>query len=107
MAVKVLIPTPLQKFTDNQATLECDASSVAELFDVLETKFPAVKGRLRNPAGEPLRFLNFYVNSEDIRFLDGIATPLESGNEVSIVPAVAGGWLPLSTRLNSEKLIPK
>jgi len=90
MAVKVVIPIPLQKFARNQTSCECEASTVAELFEVLETTFPDIKGRLRDSAGEPLKFLNFYVNSEDIRFLDGVATRLESGSEVMIEPAVAG-----------------
>jgi sulfur-carrier protein len=89
--VKVLIPTPLQNLTKNQATLKCSASSVEELIDVLETSFPGIKARLCDDEGKPRRFLNFYVNSEDIRFLDGTNTPLEDDDEVSIVPAVAGG----------------
>ncbi len=91
MAVTVLIPTTLQKFTKDQPTLECNASSVIELIDSLEQSFPDVKGRLRDDTGEPRRFLNFYVNSEDIRFLEGTQTVLQDGDEVSIVPAVAGG----------------
>lgn len=91
MAVKVLIPTPLQKFTNNQATLECSGSSVAELLESLEQNFPGIKSRLCDEQGQPRRFLNLYVNSEDIRFLDGTETPLKEGDEVSIVPAVAGG----------------
>jgi MoaD family protein len=91
MAVKVLIPTPLQKFTNNQATIECTGSTVNELIDALEQNCPGIKARLCDETGNPRRFLNLYVNSEDIRFLDGTATPLQDGDEVSIVPAVAGG----------------
>ncbi|MDJ0615792.1 MAG: MoaD/ThiS family protein [Calothrix sp. MO_192.B10] len=91
MSIKVLVPTALQKFTNNQATLECSGNNMAELFDSLETACPGIKGRLCDEKGEPRRFLNFYVNSEDIRFLDGTATSLKDGDEVSIVPAVAGG----------------
>lgn len=91
MTVRVLIPTPLQKYTSNQAVIECEAATVGELIEALEVACPGIKARLCDESGEPRRFLNFYVNSEDIRFLDGTATPLESGNEVSIVPAVAGG----------------
>ncbi len=91
MSVKVLIPTPLQKFTQDQAVVECDASNIQELIDVLESKFPGIKSRLCDENGNPRRFLNFYVNSEDIRFLNNTATPLSDGDEVSIVPAVAGG----------------
>jgi molybdopterin converting factor small subunit len=91
MAVKVLIPTALQKFTNNQATLECKGNTVAELFDSLEQHCPGIKARLCDEQGNPRRFLNFYVNSEDIRFLDNADTTLQDGDEVSIVPAVAGG----------------
>jgi molybdopterin synthase sulfur carrier subunit len=91
MAVKVLIPTPLQKFTNDQATLECTGGNIAELIDALEQNCPGIKARLCDESGEPRRFLNFYVNSEDIRFLEGTSTALNDGDEVSIVPAVAGG----------------
>jgi MoaD family protein len=91
MSVKVLIPTPLQQFTNNQATVECDGNSIAELLEALERNCPGIKARLCDDKGEPRRFLNLYVNSEDIRFLEGSQTPLKDGDEVSIVPAVAGG----------------
>ncbi|AFY86837.1 MAG: Sulfur carrier protein CysO [Chroococcidiopsis cubana SAG 39.79] len=91
MAIKVLIPTALQKFTNNQATYEGSGNSVSELIESLEQGFPGIKSRLCDEQGQPRRFLNLYVNSEDIRFLDGIDTPLKEGDEVSIVPAVAGG----------------
>ncbi len=91
MAVKVLIPTPLQKFTNEQATIECSAQNVGELLDSLESDCPGIKARLCDEDGKPRRFLNFYVNSEDIRFLEGTETALKDGDEVSIVPAVAGG----------------
>ncbi|ABB57811.1 MoaD/ThiS family protein [Synechococcus elongatus] len=91
MAITVLIPTPLQKFTNNQASLECEASDVKSLLEALEQSFPGIKARLCDEQGQLRRFLNVYVNSEDIRFLDGIQTSLGNGDEVSIVPAVAGG----------------
>ncbi|MBD1848557.1 MoaD/ThiS family protein [Leptolyngbya sp. FACHB-711] len=91
MAVKVLIPTPLQKFTADQATIECEGQTIAELLDSLEQSFPGIKTRLCDEQGNLRRFINFYVNSEDIRFLDGQNTSLQTGDEVSIVPAVAGG----------------
>jgi len=91
MAVKVLIPTPLQKFTKNQATLECDGGTINELMDSLEQSCPGIKARLCDEQGQLRRFVNFYVNSEDIRFLEGANTTLKDGDEVSIVPAVAGG----------------
>jgi molybdopterin synthase sulfur carrier subunit len=91
MAVKVLIPTPLQKYTENQATIFCAGSNVRELIEELENAYPGIKKGLCDEQGEPRRFLNFYVNSEDIRFLEGTNTPLNDKDEVSIVPAVAGG----------------
>ena len=91
MSVKVLVPTALQKFTNNQAALECSASNISGLLDSLEESCPGIKARLCDDAGNLRRFLNFYVNSEDIRFLEGAETALKDGDEVSIVPAVAGG----------------
>lgn len=91
MTVKVLIPTPLQKLTNNQATLECDGSNISELLEALEENCPGIKARLCDEQGELRRFVNFYVNSEDIRFLDGSETSLKDGDEVSIIPAIAGG----------------
>ena len=91
MSVKVLVPTALQQFTQNQATLECSGKNIAELLDSLEKACPGIKSRLCNEEGQLRRFLNLYVNSEDIRFLDGSETALKDGDEVSIVPAVAGG----------------
>ncbi|EDX83664.1 ThiS family, putative [Synechococcus sp. PCC 7335] len=91
MSVKVLIPTPLQKFTKDEAAVECEGSNISELMDTLEAKFPGIKKRLCDDQGELRRFINFYVNSEDIRFLDNKNTALKDGDEVSIVPAVAGG----------------
>ena len=91
MAIKVLVPTPLQKFTNNEATVECEAASISSLMDTLDSHFPGIKARLCDDQGELRRFVNFYVNSEDIRFLDGKDTSLQDGDEVSIVPAVAGG----------------
>ncbi|MGJ3247985.1 MAG: MoaD/ThiS family protein [Elainellaceae cyanobacterium] len=91
MAVKVLIPTPLQKFTKDQATIECNGGTITELLESLEQSCPGIKARLCDDQGQLRRFVNFYVNSEDIRFLDGANTSLNDGDEVSIVPAVAGG----------------
>jgi sulfur-carrier protein len=91
MAVKVLIPTPLQKLTNDQATLECDATTITDLLEKLEGNCPGIKARLCDEQGELRRFVNFYVNNEDIRFLDGKGTALQDGDEVSIIPAIAGG----------------
>lgn len=91
MAVKVLIPTPLQKLTANQAVVECEGTTIQELLESLETNCPGIKARLCDDSGELRRFVNFYVNSEDIRFLEGSKTALSDGDEVSIIPAIAGG----------------
>lgn len=91
MAIKVLVPTPLQKFTNNQAVIETTGGNITEMIDQLEAACPGIKDRICDETGKPRRFLNLYVNSEDIRFLDGAETALSDGDEVSIVPAVAGG----------------
>ena len=91
MALKVLIPTPLQQLTNNQAVVECQGSTVGEMLDSLETNCPGIKARICDESGNLRRFVNFYVNSEDIRFLDGANTVLHDGDEVSIIPAIAGG----------------
>ncbi len=91
MTLKVLIPTPLQNLTNNQATIECQATNIKEMLNDLEQNFPGIKSRICDENGNIRRFVNFYVNSEDIRFLQGTDTALKDGDEVSIVPAIAGG----------------
>lgn len=91
MAVQVLIPTPLQKFTNEEATASLEASSVDQLLQALEKRYPGILARLCDETGKLRRFLNVYVNKEDIRFLNNQSTALKDGDEVSIVPAVAGG----------------
>ncbi len=91
MAVKVLVPSTLQKFT-KEATVQCsEVTSIEQLVSTLESDFPGIKSRLCDEKGQLRRFVNFYVNEEDIRFLQGKETALKDGDEVSIVPAVAGG----------------
>jgi molybdopterin synthase sulfur carrier subunit len=92
MAVKVKIPTPLRGLTNNQDTVEADgAGTVSEVVQNLEQNYPGMRERLLDDQGELRRFVNIYVNGEDIRFMDNLATAIKSGDEVSIVPAVAGG----------------
>lgn len=91
MAVRVRIPTPLRSAADGLAEVTVDSSDVERALNDLESRFPAMKGRLRDEAGELRRFVNLYVNGEDVRFLQGLGTGLKSGDEVSIIPAVAGG----------------
>jgi len=90
MSVKVRIPTPLQKLTDGRSEVECSASNVAELVDALEKDYPGMKERLTD-GGKVRRFINIYVNDEDIRFMNKEATSLKDGDSISIVPAIAGG----------------
>jgi molybdopterin synthase sulfur carrier subunit len=87
----VRIPTPLRSATDGVAEVSVDAATVRGLIEDLETRYPAIRGRLRDDAGEMRRFVNLYLNGEDVRFRDGLQTGLKAGDELSIVPAVAGG----------------
>lgn len=89
--VKVRIPAPLQKLTQNQSEVAAEAGNIKELVFDLEKKFPGIKERILDENGKIRRFINFYVNDEDIRFLKQDDTPLSDGNEVSIIPAIAGG----------------
>lgn len=91
MAIKVRIPTPLQKLTKEQAEVEVKGNNVQELIVELEKNFPGIKERLCDEKGALRKFINIYVNEEDIRFLKLDKTPLKDGDEVSIIPAIAGG----------------
>ena len=89
--IKVRIPTPLRPLTKNQGEVDVAASSITDLVNTLEASYPGIKSRLCDDSGELRRFVNIYVNEEDIRFLNGKETSLKDGDEVSIVPAIAGG----------------
>ncbi len=91
MTVRVRIPTPLRAATDGVAELSLNAGTVLGLIEDLETRYPGIRGRLRDDSGEMRRFINLYVNGEDVRFREGLQTGLKEGDELSIVPAVAGG----------------
>ena len=91
MSIKVRIPTPLQKMTQNKAELELNGSNIRELIDDLERNFPGIKERICDEKGKIRRFINIYVNEEDVRFLQQDKTALKDGDEVSIIPAIAGG----------------
>jgi sulfur-carrier protein len=91
MGVKVLIPTPLRNLTNDQDTVEIGGATIAEVFKNLEAAHPGMGARLCDDAGEIRRFVNVYLNQEDIRFKDGKNTAVTDGDEVSIVPAIAGG----------------
>lgn len=89
--IKVRIPTPLRPLTKGQGEVEAKAANIAEMIDTLNSAHPGLKDRLCDDKGELRRFVNIYVNEEDIRFLKGKDTSLKDGDEVSIVPAIAGG----------------
>ena len=89
--VKVRIPAPLQKITQNKQEVEAEAENIKDLIVDLEKQFPGMKDRLLDESGKIRRFINFYVNDEDIRFLKQDETVLSEGAEVSIIPAIAGG----------------
>ena len=91
MSVIVRIPTALRKITADQDRVPADGDSLSECITSLESSYPGLKERLCDESGELRRFVNVYVNNEDVRFLSGLQTPLKPGDEVSIVPAVAGG----------------
>ncbi len=89
--IKVRIPTPLRTLTKGQGEVETTASTVEEMIERLNSVHPGIKDRLCDDTGELRRFVNIYINDEDIRFLKGKETSLNDGDEVSIVPAIAGG----------------
>ncbi len=91
MSVQVKIPTPLRRLTDQASSVNAEGGDVSELIESLESAYPGIKARLCDENGELRHFVNVFVNGEDIRYLDGVATTLSPGDEVSIVPAVAGG----------------
>lgn len=91
MAITVQIPTALRRLTAGTPKVECAAANLEELFSALDTQFPDLKPHLRDEAGQTRRFLNVYVNEEDIRFLGGNGYQFQEGDEVLLVPSIAGG----------------
>jgi len=91
MSIKVQIPSALRRHTDGVGQLDCSAANLDELFSALGQKFPALSPHLRDEAGQVRRFLNIYVNEEDIRFLGGNSYAFQDGDEVLLVPSIAGG----------------
>ena len=91
MPTQVRIPTPLRKLTNDEEVVETTADNVGAAIADLETRYPGIKERLLDDDGEVRRFVNVYVNEEDIRFLENQDTPLKDGDDVSIIPAIAGG----------------
>jgi molybdopterin synthase sulfur carrier subunit len=88
----VRIPTPLRKLTSDKDEVTINAANIAELIDQMEVQYPGIKSRLCDETGNVRRFINLYVNNEDIRFLSGKETALKDGDIVSIIPAIAGGF---------------
>ena len=91
MSVKVRIPTPLRKLTGDKSLVEVEGKNIGELIENLEKEFKGIKNRLCEEDGSLRRFINVYLNDEDIRFIKGKDTSIKDGDEVSIVPAIAGG----------------
>ena len=89
--VQVRVPTPLRRYTAGSGAVEADGATVAALVDDLDKRYPGMKDRICDEAGQVRRFVNIFVNGEDIRFLKHLDTPLKAGDELSIVPAIAGG----------------
>ena len=91
MSITVQIPTALRRLTSGTPQVKCDVANLTELFAALDQQFPDLKSHLRDEAGEVRRFLNIYVNEEDIRFLGGASYAFQEGDEVLLVPSIAGG----------------
>ena len=91
MAIVIRIPTPLQEFSENRETVEVESDNVKDALAALDAECPGIKSRLYDEDGKLRRFVNIYVNQEDIRFLQGEGTLLNETDEISIIPAIAGG----------------
>jgi molybdopterin converting factor small subunit len=91
VSIKVQIPSALRRHTAGISSITCTASNLEQLFSVLDEKFPSLKPHLRDDQGQVRRFLNIYVNEEDIRFLGGREYAFQEGDEVLLVPSIAGG----------------
>lgn len=89
--IAVLIPTPLRRFTDGEARVLTRGDTVAEVLDAMERKFPGLDERIREPNGQIRRFVNVFLNGESVRDLDGVTTSVTPGDELGIIPAMAGG----------------
>lgn len=91
MAVKIRIPTPLRRLTGGKEMVEVEGNTLKEVLENLEKNYPGFRERLFDDNGDLRRFVNIFVNDEDVRFLKGVDTELKDGDEVSIIPAIAGG----------------
>jgi molybdopterin synthase sulfur carrier subunit len=91
MAVRVRVPTPLRKFTQGADEVDAQGSTMRALVEDLERNYPGIKERICDETGKVRRFVNVYVNGDDIRFLQNLETDVKDGDSISIVPAIAGG----------------
>ncbi len=89
--VKVRIPTLLRTYTGGESQVSASGSTLAEVIDDLDGSYPGIKGRILDEQGAIRRFVNVYVGNDDVRFVDGLSTPTKDGEQVSVIPAVAGG----------------
>jgi len=91
MSVNVRVPTILRSYTGGESEVTADGGTLAEVLDSLDGSYSGIKARIIDDTGELRRFVNVYVGNDDVRFLDGLATPTPDGTKISVIPAVAGG----------------
>lgn len=93
MSVSVRIPTPLRKFTGGKSEVEVNGATVSDVLEDLEANFPGIRDKLCDDQGAVRKFLNIYINDEDIRFMEDLATQVREGDSIALVPAIAGGFV--------------
>ena len=91
MSVSVRVPTILRPYTQGASEVSAEGATLVEVLDSLDGSYPGIKGRVLDESGELRRFVNVYVDDDDVRFADGLQTSIKDGGQVSIIPAVAGG----------------
>ena len=91
MSVSVRVPTILRPYTQGASEVSVEGSTLSEVLESLDTSYPGIKGRVLDESGELRRFVNIYVDNDDVRFSEGLQTTIKDGGQVSIIPAVAGG----------------
>jgi len=95
MSLRVVIPTPLRKYTNGAEAVEVEAATVQEILNNLDSRYPGFRASICDESGSLRRFINIYIDGEDVRFLENLATPVTDGAEVAIVPAISGGKMGL------------
>ncbi len=91
MSVSVRVPTILRTYTKGVSEVTVEGSTLTEVLDALDASYPGIKGRVLDDSGELRRFVNVYVDNDDVRFAEGLQTAIADGGQISIIPAVAGG----------------